>query len=779
MKNSFLILFLFLSLMVRSQVTYDNMENLRSDSIDVLHYHLDLDMTQTENQFISGAATVKFSSLEDGLQHLPLDLLALTVDSVKQENQQLNFSYNDTLLTINLGRVVDSSDVDSVVVHYSGSPTQDATWGGFFFSGNYAYNMGVGFDAKPHNYGRIWHPCFDNFKERATYSFNVKTDDNQVSTCNGLLVNETQNGQVTTRQWELNNAIPSYLACIAVAPYATVHQNHRNIPIELYSLPSDTNNLKASFSTLPDAMDAYIDNYGPYRFSKVGYSIVPFNAGAMEHATNIAYPRYAIDGTLGNETLMAHELSHHWWGDLATCETPEEMWLNEGMASFSEYLYLEHVYGYDRAKQAIKQTLETVVKRAHIDEDEFRPVSGVPHQYTYGRHVYDKGSLVAHNLRFYLGDSTFFNGVESFLDQYRFKTMNSEQLRDHLNTQSTTDISPFFENWVFGAGFPTIEIEEFSASQSGNDYSIELTTEQKLFGADEYYTNVPVNITFYGQNREKHTVRIVHDSQFATHYINNVPFDPEFVTVNEDIKLAQAVLDDFYKIDSPGQLTADYSSFDLEVEQISDSALLRVEHYYSAPDEVDKSIQPYKVSNTHYWRVDGIIPNDFHASGSLQYSASGTNSFLDTGLVSITEDSLILLYREIGSNEWSEYPHYTKNVLGNSNNGFGLIQLDTVLLGEYAFANLDHSVLGKNELKKSSEKDYKLYPNPTKDFVNVSCNECNGSMLSLFNVKGQLIKEEKLTQDLTRIQLPDSTGKFIYIIKDNDKILERGTLISQ
>src|SRR5690606_2565466 len=124
--------------------------------------------------------------------------------------------------------------------------------------------------------------------------------------------------------WHLPQSIPSYLACVAVAPYSVVTYPHQGIaeefPVELHAKASDTTSLKSAFVHLGDAIEAFENSYGAYSWGKVGYTLVPFNAGAMEHATNIAYPIYAASG-LSQEALMAHELGHMWWGDLVTCET--------------------------------------------------------------------------------------------------------------------------------------------------------------------------------------------------------------------------------------------------------------------------------------------------------------------------------------------------------------------------------------------------------------------------------------------------------------------------
>ena len=133
------------------------------------------------------------------------------------------------------------------------------------------------------------------------------------------------------------------MACIHVADYSTIkwtyNGSERDIPVELYAKAQDTAAFKIAFQNLDKNLEAFEHFYGPYQFEKVGYSLVPFNGGAMEHSTNISYPVSAATNGLAFETLMAHELAHHWWGNWVTCDKKEEMWLNEGMASYSEYLF--------------------------------------------------------------------------------------------------------------------------------------------------------------------------------------------------------------------------------------------------------------------------------------------------------------------------------------------------------------------------------------------------------------------------------------------------------
>jgi aminopeptidase N len=396
-------------------------ENLRSDTIDVKHYSVYIDFGANGQPIIHGQCEVFFEVKLPAISTISLDLLQLTIDSVKQNNMLLNFNYNDTLLIAQLSQALQIGDSESVTVYYHGSPQGDPSgWGGYYQQGNYSYNLGVGFAAKPHNYGRVWHPCFDNFVERATYTITLKTANPRKGIANGLLINSSNNGTHTTQTWQLNQEIPTYLACIASAPYVEVSQTYNSplfgtsVPISLFAEAADTTALKNSFINLHGAIAAFEQGYGPYLWEKVGYHLVPFNSGAMEHATQIAYPKITANGNITYQTLMAHELAHSWWGNLVTCRTAEDMWINEGMAAYSESLFLEYINGYTSYISNVKSNHKEVLHKAHIKDGGFYALHGVPHEITYGDHSYNKGADVAHTLRSYMGNQEFFFGASKF-----------------------------------------------------------------------------------------------------------------------------------------------------------------------------------------------------------------------------------------------------------------------------------------------------------------------------------------------------------------------------
>jgi aminopeptidase N len=448
----------------------------QQDTLDVISYNINLNITDFTNQRFRGFTDVKIRLKQSGATQIKLDLLEQTVDSVLFNNQNAIFSYNDSLLIINSASVLNTNDTITLRIFYSGGNKIDPSgWGGFYFSDSYAFNLGVGFRDIPHNYGRVWFPCVDNFTDRAFYTFNITTPQNFTADCNGSLENINDNGDGTrTFKWILHKPIPTYLASVAVGEYVAVTDTFNglqsNIPISIYTSPGNETNTGLSFQNLKHTLSLFEDKFGPYRWERVGYVGVNFNSGAMEHATNIAYPESAIDGTLSNETLWAHELSHHWFGDLVTCKTAGDMWLNEGWASYCESIFKEGIYGHLAFKNYVRNNHYRVLRYTHNDDNGYFPVSGVPLNITYGSTVYEKGADVVHNLRYYTGDSLFFQAVKHYLEVMAFKDASSETLRDTLSEYTGIDLNGFFDNFVFQAGFPQYDLDSLRIVPSGNQY---------------------------------------------------------------------------------------------------------------------------------------------------------------------------------------------------------------------------------------------------------------------------------------------------------------------
>ncbi len=764
---------------------YYSPENLRSDTFDIIKYTVNLDITDFANQKIKGNTIVRYAPKLNGQTKISLDLLKMTIDSITQNSIQLTYTYNDTLLRVNLPITVNTTDTNNLIVYYHGAPQGDpAGWGGFSFIGNYAYNLGVGFGANPHNYGRVWFPCFDNFVEKSKYEFNITTILAKTSFCNGALISDITNGGVHTRKWILDKEIPTYLASVAVADYTQVNWNiaaaNGNLPVVLAARPTDTTAIKNGFVHLPNAVLGFENYYGPYVWNRVGYCLVPFNSGAMEHATNIAYPQ-AATGIAYESQLMAHELSHHWWGDLMTCETQEDMWLNEGMASYSERLFLEWTYNYGKYIAEVKSIHDDIVKYIHLRENGFRAISGVPHQYTYGDHVYKKGSDVAHTLRSYMGDAAFFAGLKYVMQQKAYKNMNSLEFRDLLETSSGLNLHDFFDNWVMNAGWPHFSIDSITTTGSVAPYTSVVIVKQKLFGAPNLYSNVPLEVSFMNTawNKEIKTITMSGASQSFTVQTNVLPV---YAGMNVDSKISDAISSEYKIIKTNTNINyALGRALVMVSNKGADSSFVRIEHNIAAPDPIQNNVYNFRLNSQHYWKVDGILSNGFVAKLRFNFDGGKVksgNSYLDTSLIIVNSDSLILLYRKNAGDDWKEVSHYTKMTFGAK---VGNFTVDTLKFGEYVFANGHSNILTSLKNKQSQVVELNLYPNPSSTILNVAIENYKltaNSSIDIYDMQGKVVKHLSTINPENTISIEDlAPGQYILNLVDKSKKVAAKTFV--
>ena len=582
-----------------------------SDSIDVKHYDIHLDISDVTSGSISGYTSTSIQPKMVNLNSFSLYLLKLNIDSVSINEQSYNnFSYNDTLIRFHLSFTPLLSDTFSVKVYYHGNPVIDSSgWGGFYFQSNTAYNLGVGFQADPHCYGRVWFPCVDEFTEKAYFDTYITTSTDNMAVCGGNLIDvNTLPNSKKVWHWKLHQEIPSYLASVAVSNYVELADifNSVNgpIPIKLYVNSSDSLKAINSFVNLKSILHIYESSFGPFKWDRVGYVSVPFNGGAMEHATNISYPAFAITGDLSYESLYAHELSHHWFGDLITCETEGDMWINEGWASFCENFYTQGIYGVDTYKTNVNNNHKSVLEKAHIDDAGYRAVYGVPHEYTYGTTVYHKGVDVIHTLRNYMGDSLLFPSVKHVLDSFSFKNINTQQLKNVLSVSSGMNLNDFFEAWVYAPGFPHFSIDSFAPYPNGSNSDYIVYVKQKKMHTPNFANSNKLELTFMNTNWNQFSDTINFSGEYGSK-VCHLPFIPSIAMMDYHDKVNDAITDYDMSIHNSGTYTFTNTYFSLIVNNIADSVFLRVEHNWVAPDPLKQgNVNIKRIHDRRYWKIE-------------------------------------------------------------------------------------------------------------------------------------------------------------------------------
>ena len=464
---------------------------------------------------------------------------------------------------------------------------------------------------------------------------------------------------------------------------------------------------------------------------------VPFNSGAMESATNIDYPLFAINGNTSYESLYAHELSHHWFGDLITCRTEYDMWINEGWAKYCESIAMEGLYGAISYKNNIRSSHLSVIETAHIIDSSYYAVYGIPSKYTYGTTVYDKGADMIHTLRYYMGDAAFFPAVRALLNTYKFKDITTVQFRDFLSSYSGINLTDFFNTWIMSPGFPHFSIDSMKVNSVTPQVKTRIWVRQKLNHAPAFGNSNILEVTFGKNNWQFYTDTIHFSCQLGSKEFT-LPFVPDFVMMDYNEKTSDATTDMYKVIKTTGTQTFAASLFNLETLTVSDSALVRVEHNWVAPDPL-KTANPdiKRLSDYHYWKVDGILPSNFVAKGKFRYNriVNTSTGNLDNILLptSYTMDSILLLYRKNAADDWRLVP-FAKS--GSSTAGY--LVVDTLKRGEYTLAVGTPYILSINKNQKPGGM-LNVFPNPSNNLFTFSFNTTEKAELKIYNTLGKEI----------------------------------------
>lgn len=777
-----------------------NSPDTRSDSIDIINTDLKIDVSNFGAKVLYGQADINFSAKVNNVSYIRLDLLMLTIDSVKAGGNLLSYTYNDTVIAISLLSPMTIYQQQTVSIFYHGTPIQmPGDFGGFYWNNLYAFNIGVSFLAEPHNYGRVWFPCFDNFIERSTFHFAVTTDSSRRAMCNGSLDSMVVNpSHSKTWYWTMADSIPSYLASISVSDYSVLHDTfaalNGTLPILLAARASDTTNLKHSFTHLKNALSIFEGRFGPYEFNRVGYCVVPFTAGAMEHATNISYMEALVNGNTAYENVMAHELSHHWFGDLATCDNESEMWMNEGWARYCEEIFYEGLYGEDHYKIDIRDNHEDVIRMAHIVDSAYWPVSGIPSKLTYSNYsVYEKGADRVHTLRGYMGDSLFFSCLKGYLQHYKFSAVNSYNMRDYLASCSgLACVNDFFTDWIFDGGFPDFSIENTSISNTGANYYVGISIRQRSDHTSHLFNNVPLEVAYFDSLGNK-TVMKANVSGSCTQYFATLNFNPVYIALDFDEKLSDAVTDQWFKMQGVNrQFDFGVAKMVVNMAQSSDSSLVRVEHHFVAPDASKNVIPGLHLSDYRYWNVDGVWSSDFMASATVQYNGStNAQGYLDNTFITNTEDSLVLMYRPDAESIWQIDSDVVHGYQGSLTDKIGSFIINNLQKGQYALAIYQANKVDSPQASSGCSplsianagnivEGFKAYPNP------VHSQELNVEILGneeykrciMINMIGEMVMDRPLKEGQNKFTvymngLPRGTYMISLIDKDDKRISEK------
>ncbi len=414
--------------------------------IDVLSYDVSFDMDPAV-RFLSGTTVIRVAGFARKTSSLALDFDdAYSVTAALRDGVAVAAVHASGKLVIPFDPPLGAEERATISVSYGGQPPAAAAIDFWQHESGYAATS----VAEPFLARTFW-PCVDDPKDKAVVTVHATVPAGYVAASAGTVSVADAGGGRSTYTWRLPQAISTYLVSLNVANYVTVEDTYtaldgRTMPIRSYLLPEYAAENVARLSAIKNHIATQASIFGEYPFLDTKYGIVASSfSGGMEHPTMTSIGTGILANTDRDiTTLLVHELSHDWWGDRVTMRTWDDVWLNEGFATYGEVLYLEKALGF-----APGATLS-----ASYDDNLYGgrlapPVVADPSApFANTGSVYYKGARALHMLRRLVGDATFFPALRAYGDAHAWGTASRADLRADFERASGLDLKQFFDQWV-------------------------------------------------------------------------------------------------------------------------------------------------------------------------------------------------------------------------------------------------------------------------------------------------------------------------------------------
>lgn len=524
----------------QSLVQFNLMSPPPTHSFDVLDYKLDIDIY---NCFLSPypknfsgieVITIKADSTINSVK-LDASNSSLIIDGVGLAG--VNFTHNSNVLNINLNRTYMPGEIFQVQVKYRHQNVSD---GAFYVSGGFVFT-----DCEPEG-ARNWFPCWDKPYDKATWNLRAKTPANVLLGSNGRLADSIKVGDTIYYNWISRDPIATYLMVISARVsykldiiYWTKPSTNEQIPIRFYYNPNES--VASIKPKVFQMINHYSNLFGEHPFEKNGFATLnsQFSWGGMENQTLTS-----LCPNCWSENLISHEFAHQWFGDMITCATWADIWLNEGFATYCEALWYEYTSGYSAYKSDINSD-----KNSYMSGNPGWPIYNpqwaitTPDVNTLFNYAitYAKGACVLHMLRYTLGDSTFFHLIKFYATdlRYKFKSITTADFVNLVNEVTNQDLSWFFNEWIYSPNHPVYQ-NTYSISSAGNgNWFVSFTAKQTQ--TNTVFFKMPIVIKVSFSSGPDTLIRVFNDrnNQTFSFMFNRQPvsltFDP-----NDDIVLKSA-----------------------------------------------------------------------------------------------------------------------------------------------------------------------------------------------------------------------------------------------
>ena len=511
---------------------------------DLIHTKLKVSFN-FENKELNGQEWLTLQPHFYKTKEVVLDAKAMIIHAVALNNTNLNYNYDGFKLTIELPKEYKKGETFTLYIKYTARPEKVKSKGSNAITsakGLYFINPTGENPNKPTQIwtqgetesNSCWFPTIDSPNQKTSQEIYITVPNKYKTLSNGTLVSQTINGDNRVDYWKFNEKHAPYLFFMGVGEYEIIKDSYKNIPINYYVEKKYAPLAKDIFGLTPEMIGFFENKLGvDYPWNKYSQLVArDYVSGAMENTTAVIHGEsaYQMKGQLVDENrqenTIAHEIFHHWFGNLVTSESWSNLALNESFANYSQYLWREYKYGKTNADAHLYEN-----SKAYIDNSDNFNKKLVRYYYDDKEDMFDvisynKGGAILHMLRSYLGDNAFFAGLNKYLIDNQFKSAEVSHLRLAFEEVSGLDLQWFFNQWFFEAGHPNIQVSY--------DYNLlEKTVTVNFVQTQTNEFKFPIAIDIF-ENGTKTRHRVFVDTRDSSFKFVFKSKNPDLIQVNAD-----------------------------------------------------------------------------------------------------------------------------------------------------------------------------------------------------------------------------------------------------
>lgn len=532
MKKILIAVILLFSIVLSAQ---DKMYQAEREKInDLVHTKLKVDFNFEKSQ-LNGEAWVTLTPHFYAVNKVALDAKSFNIHEVKVNDKKAGYNYSDNELTIELDKTYKKGEEYTVYIKYTAKPEEVTQKG----SENITDAKGLYFiDPKEEDPDKptqiwtqgetesnsCWFPTIDSPNQKTTQEIYMTVPDKFVTLSNGTLKSQTKNANGTrTDYWKMDQKHAPYLVFMGVGEFSIVKDSWNGKEVNYYVEPEYASEAKAIFGNTPEMITFYSTLTGiPYPWDKYSQIVVrDYVSGAMENTTAVVHAENAqqkkgqlIDNNEWESTI-AHELFHHWFGDLVTTESWSNLTVNESFATYSVYLWFAHKYGKDKADANMYSDVQTYMQSKSEDKDLVR-FYYLDREDMFDTVSYHKGNAILHMLRDILGDEAFFQGMNTYLTEHKYGTAEAQDLRLAFEEVSGKDLNWFFNQWYYGNGHIKMSVT-YDYNTINKTVTVNVNQKGNIF-------KFPLSIDIYEESgKTRHNVWVENAQNSFTFSFNKLP----------------------------------------------------------------------------------------------------------------------------------------------------------------------------------------------------------------------------------------------------------------